>query len=103
MTKLFQGKNGGAPFPRTEGEWVEKRMSQGHSYEAASEFATKKLRDDVFGEGHKVDAKGNPVENGKGSAAQPTAQHQQALEISREAEARRRMTMGWHRHSPWIR
>lgn len=96
MTKLFQGKNGGAPFPRTEGEWIEKRMSQGNSVEDASAFATKKIRDDVFGEGHKVDAKGNPVEVGKGSASQPTAQHQQALAISQEAEAKRRMTMGWH-------
>lgn len=95
-TKLFQGKNGGAPFPRTEGEWIEKRMSQGHSFEDASAFATKKIRDDVFGEGHKVDAKGEPIENGKGSASQPTAQHQQALMISQEAEARRRMMMGWH-------
>lgn len=96
MTKLFQGKNGGAPFPRTEGEWIEKRMSQGNSFEDASAFATKKVRDDVFGDGHKVDVKGNPVEVGKGSASQPTAQHQQALMISQEAEAKRRMTMGWH-------
>lgn len=96
MTKLFQGKNGGAPFPRTESEWIEKKMTQGHSFEDARDFAVKKVREDVFGEGHKVDAKGNPVENGKGSASQPTAQHQQALMIAQEAEARRRMTMGWH-------
>lgn len=94
--KLFQGKNGGAPFPRTEGEWVEKKMSQGLGFEDASQFAAKKVSDDVFGEGHRVDASGSPIENGKGSAAQPTAQHQQALAISAEAEAKRRMTMGWH-------
>jgi hypothetical protein len=96
MTTKFQGKNGGAPFPRTEQEWIEKKMSQGHSFDDASQFATKKMRDDVFGEGHRVDAKGNPIETGKGSIAQPTAQHQQALAISQEAEAKRRMTMGWH-------
>lgn len=96
MATLFQGKNGGAPFPRTEQEWVEKKMGQGFSYEAASEFGTRKIRDDVFGEGHKVDTKGNPIEAGKGSAAQPTSQHHQALAISQEAEAKRRMTMGWH-------
>lgn len=96
MTKLFQGKNGGAPFPRTESEWVETKMAQGHSFESAQDYATKKISDDVFGVGHKVDATGAPIENGKGSASQPTAQHQQALMISQEAEAKRRMTMGWH-------
>lgn len=96
MTKLFQGKNGGAPFPRTESEWVEKKMSQGNSYEDASQFATKKIRDDVFGEGHSLDASGAPIERGKGSALQPTAQHHEAKLIADEAKAKRAMTMGWH-------
>lgn len=95
-TKLFQGKNGGAPFPRTETEWIEKKMSQGEPFESAQQFAQRKISEDVFGHDHQVNAKGEPIERGKGSASQPTAQHQQALEISREAEAKRRMTMGWH-------
>jgi hypothetical protein len=96
VTKIFQGKNGGVPFPRTEGEWIENQMSKGHSFEDASRFAAKKMRDDVFGDGHKTDPKGNPIEVGKGSALQPTAQHHQALMISEEAKAKRAMTMGWH-------
>src|SRR5882724_4620676 len=91
---LFQGKNGGAPFPRTEGEWIEKKMSQGVDYETAQKDATHKMRSDVFGHDYQIDRSGNPIERGKGSAAQPTAQHQQALQISMEAEARRQMTMG---------
>ena len=46
MTKLFQGKNGGVPFPRTEGEWIEKKMVQGFSYEDAQKEATHRLRQD---------------------------------------------------------
>lgn len=96
MTKLFQGKNGGAPFPRTESEWVEKRMSQGHPFEDAQAFAQRKVTEDVFGHDYQVDAKGAPIERGKGSALQPTAQHHEALQIAEEAKARRAMTMGWH-------
>jgi hypothetical protein len=95
MTKLFQGKNGGVPFPRTEGEWIEKKMAQGVPFEDASQFATKKVRDDVFGEGHKVDAKGNPVENGRGSAQQQTNQHKAALERSAAARAAMRSKVGY--------
>lgn len=84
----FQGKNGGAPYPRTEAEWMEKGYSP--------EQAAHKMRQDVFGHDYQTDAKGNPIERGKGSIHQPTAQHQQALAISQEAEARRAMTMGWH-------
>jgi hypothetical protein len=96
MTKLFQGKNGGAPFPRTESEWVEKKMSQGESFEGAQQFAKRKITEDVFGHDFQTDKSGTPIERGKGSAAQPTAQHQQALMIAQEAEAKRAMTMGWH-------
>jgi hypothetical protein len=95
MTKLFQGKNGGAPFPRTESEWIEKKMSQGVSFEDAQKDAQHKLRQDVFGHDYKVDAKGNPIENGKGSAAQSTAQHQQALERSAGARAAMRSKVGY--------
>lgn len=96
MTKLFQGKNGGAPFPRTESEWIEKKMSQGVDYESASVVATQKVREDVFGHDFKLDGKGQPIERGKGSASQPTAQHLQAKAIGDEAVAKRAMTMGWH-------
>jgi hypothetical protein len=34
----------------------------------------------VFGEGFKRDAKGNPIERGKGSKAQQTSQHLAALQ-----------------------
>lgn len=84
----FEGVKGGVPFPRSEKEWIDKGRSP--------EEARQKMRDDVFGVGHKVDATGTPVENGKGSAAQPTAQHQQALAIAQDAERARQMRMGWH-------
>jgi hypothetical protein len=92
---LFQGKNGGVPFPRTENEWIEKKMSQGISFEDAQKEAQHKLRQDVFGHDFKVDAKGNPIENGKGSALQSTAQHQQALERSAGARAAMRSKVGF--------
>jgi hypothetical protein len=40
----------------------------------------------VFGVGYKKDAKGNPIETGKGSKAQQTSQHLAALQ---KAEGRR--------------
>lgn len=87
-TITFRGVNGGAPFPRNAGEWIEKGVPP--------EQAEHRMRADVFGQDYQTDAKGQPVEKGKGSAAQPTFQHQQALGIAQEAEARRQMTMGWH-------
>ncbi len=84
----FKSAGGGAPFPRTAQEWMEKGRSP--------EEAEHKIAQDVFGQDYQKDAKGAPIERGKGSALQPTSQHQQALAISQEAEARRRMTMGWH-------
>jgi hypothetical protein len=76
---LFQGKNGGVPFPRNEQEWMEKGLSP--------EAAQHKLRADVFGHDYKVDGKGNPIETGIGSAMQSTAQHKAALERSAGARA----------------
>jgi hypothetical protein len=92
---LFQGKNGGVPFPRTHDEWVQTRMSKGYSYEAANEFATKKIRDDVFGADHRVDARGNPIENGIGSASNQTHQHKEALERAAGARAAMRSKVGY--------
>ena len=95
MTALFQGKTGGVPFPRNESEWIEKKMSQGYSLEDASQFAVKKVRDDVFGEGHTVNAKGEPIETGRGSALQQTNQHKAALERSAGARAAMRSKIGY--------
>jgi hypothetical protein len=84
---LFQGKNGGVPFPRNENEWLEKGLSP--------EQAAKKVADDVFGHGHQVDAKGRPIETGRGSARNPTAQSKQALEIAAAARAAARSKIGY--------
>lgn len=87
MTSLFQGKNGGVPFPRNVTEWMEKGLSP--------EQATHKMRDDVFGEGHQVDARGEPIETGIGSAHQQTHQHKQALERAAGARAAMRSKIGY--------
>jgi hypothetical protein len=79
MTTAFQSKGGGAPFPRSANEWMEKGMP--------ADQAEHRMRQEVFGHDYKVDAKGNPIETGKGSAAQVTLHHKQALE--RIANARR--------------
>jgi hypothetical protein len=76
---MFQSRTGSVPHPRTANEWMEKGYSP--------DQAEHKIRQDVFGHDYKVDAKGNPIEQGKGSAAQQTLQHKQSLE--RIAAARR--------------
>jgi hypothetical protein len=48
--------------------------------------AAEKEAESVFGVGYKKDAKGNPIEMGKGSKAQQTSQHLAALQ---KAEGRR--------------
>lgn len=90
MAVQFQGKSGEGtvPFPRNVNEWMAKGMTQ--------EAAEHKMRQDVFGHDYKTDAKGNPIETGKGSASQQTAQHLQAKAISDDAEIARRMRTGWH-------
>ena len=102
---VFKSKNGKVPFPRTETEVIGNAVADAEqsgvflnqeSYEKIAKQASHKIHQDVFGHDYKTDAKGNPIETGKGSASQPTAQHQQALMISQEAEAKRAMTMGWH-------
>jgi hypothetical protein len=94
-TKLFKNKNGGLPFPRTEQEWIEKKMSQGMPFEDASQFATKKVRDDVFGVDHKVDASGKPIENGIGSERNQTTQHRGALQIAAAARSAMQSRVGF--------
>lgn len=84
----FQSKNGTVPFPRSAGEWEAKGLSPAD--------AEHKMRQDVFGPDYTTDKSGAPVEKGKGSAAQPTAQHLMAKSISDEADMNRRMKMGWH-------
>lgn len=91
----FESKKGGVPFPRTAAEWTEKANPATGTYYTPAE-AEHKVAKDVFGHDHTVDASGAPVERGKGSAAQPTAQHQEALMISQEAKIARRMRLGWH-------
>jgi hypothetical protein len=95
-TQLFQGKNGGLPFPRTEDEWIEKKMSQGMSFEGAQKEAEHRVAQDVFGHDFKRDAKGNPIETGIGSANNQSPQHKMALEKAAEARAAARSRMGWN-------
>ena len=87
MTNLFQGKSGGVPFPRNVTEWMEKGLSP--------EQATHKMRNDVFGHNYQLDAKGEPIERGIGSAHQQTTQHKQALERSAGARAAMRSKIGY--------
>ena len=84
---LFQGKNGGVPFPRNVTEWMEKGLSP--------EAAQHKLRADVFGHDYKVDGKGNPIETGIGSALNSTPQHQESLEKAAGARAAMRSKIGY--------
>jgi hypothetical protein len=96
MAKTFQGKNGGAPFPRTESEWVEKKMQQGVSFEDASKFADHKMCQDVFGHDYKIDAKGFPIETGIGSAANP-GDSDRVKRAEADAMAQAKMRLGWHK------
>jgi hypothetical protein len=95
MATFFRGKTGGVPFPRNESEWIENKMAKGYSLEDASQFAVQKVRDDVFGAGHTLDAKGEPIETGRGSALQQTNQHKAALERSAGARAAMRSRIGY--------
>ena len=88
MSRGFESAKGGVPFPRSANDWIEKGYSP--------DQAEHKMRQDVFGHDYQTDKSGNPIEKGKGSAAQPTPQHQQELARSQEAEIARKMRMGWH-------
>lgn len=95
MANLFQGKDGGLPFPRTEQEWIDKKMSQGFSFESAQKEAQHKIRQDVFGHDYALDARGTPIEKGIGSSQQLTVQHKQALERAAGARAAMRSKVGY--------
>lgn len=95
MAKTFNSKDGSAPFPRTADEWTCKLNLETGTFFTAPE-AEHKVAKDVFGHDYQKDQSGAPIERGKGSALQPTAQHKQALMISQDAEAARKMRMGWH-------
>lgn len=95
MAKSFNSKDGSAPFPRTSEEWQCKVNPLTGTYYTPPE-AEHVVAKDVFGHDHTTDTSGRPIEKGKGSALQPTAQHQQALAISQDAEISRKMRMGWH-------
>jgi hypothetical protein len=84
MSNAFQSAGGGACFPRNTQEWQEKGM--------APELAEHRMKQEVFGHDYRVDAKGNPIEQGKGSAQQQTAHHKQALE---KIAAARRSAVGF--------
>jgi hypothetical protein len=71
------GKN-----PSSLGAVFEHAINNGKTPAQAAELEA----ESVFGVGYKKDAKGNPIETGKGSKAQQTAQHQAALQ---KAEGRR--------------
>lgn len=88
MEKAFQSTRGGAPFPRSAAEWMEKGMEPAQ--------AEHRMRQEVFGADHRTDAKGTPIEQGKGSALQPTAQHLQAKQIAEDAARSHGMRLGYH-------
>ncbi len=70
--------------PRTVNDFMAMGMS--------SEQAQHKVRQDVFGHDYKTDAKGNPIEQGLGSALNPTSQHKAAL----AREQRPSASVGYH-------
>lgn len=91
----FEAQKGGVPFPRSEGEWMQKvNPDTGAPFTHAE--ASHKVAKDVFGHDYQAGKDGKPIERGKGSALQPTAQHTNALMISQEAEISRKMRLGWH-------
>lgn len=99
MVVKFEGKagKGSVPFPRTETEWVETKMAQGHSFEEAQRIADHKLCQDVFGHDYRIDAKGFPIETGRGSAAQPVTESLKAQQREKYAAEQARMRLGWHK------
>lgn len=62
------------PNPMT----VEELMAEGKTLEQAKHIMAEK----VFGVNYSKDKDGNPVENGKGSALQPTQQHLDAIKVN---------------------
>lgn len=64
------------PNPRTEAEMIGAGLTP--------EAARHKMNELVFGVGYEKDEDGNPVEQGKGSAKQPTSQHVEALRLSQD-------------------
>lgn len=62
---------------------VAELMGEGKSLEQAQHI----MRERVFGVNYSKDKEGQPVENGLGSALQPTKQHLDALKIALEREA----------------
>jgi hypothetical protein len=65
-------------------DWMDKphplHPERGYTHEEAAELVNK----EVFGHDYQKDASGNPIEQGKGSARQPTQQHFEAM--AKEAE-----------------
>ena len=91
----FTSKEGSAPFPRSADDWKLK-VNPVTGVNFTQKEAEHKVAQDVFGHDYTTDRSGNPIEKGKGSAHQQTAQHQQALMIAQDAEISRKLRMGWH-------
>ncbi|MCG2639662.1 MULTISPECIES: hypothetical protein [Bradyrhizobium] len=89
MTQRVQNKTGGPTFPRTAAEWQEK----GHSPAQADH----KMCQDVFGHDYRIDAKGYPIETGRGSAANPVTESLIAQEREKDAAEQAKMRLGWHK------
>jgi hypothetical protein len=88
MTLSFQQKDTGkVPFPRTTDEWVAGGMSP--------EQAEHRVAQDVFGHDYTKDARGRPLERGKGSASNQTEHHRMALARAEEARGALRSKAGW--------
>lgn len=89
-----KGNEGSVPFPRNADEWQYKRNPATGNYFTPQE-AEHKVAQDVFGHDYKIDQAGNPIERGKGSATQVTAQHQQELARAEQTRSAARARLGW--------
>jgi hypothetical protein len=89
MAVQFQKKDGRIPFPRTAEEWTAAGLSPAQ--------ADHKMCQDVFGHDYKIDAKGYPIERGKGSALQPSSESLKAIEREKSAAEQAKMRLGWHK------
>jgi hypothetical protein len=89
MTIGFKSKSGSVPFPRTTDEWIDAGKSPAQ--------ADHRMCQEVFGANYRIDAKGYPIETGRGSAANPVSESLRAIEHEKTAAEQAKMRLGWHK------
>ena len=89
MADQFKKKDGGVPFPRNTQEWIDKGLTPAQ--------ADHKLCQDVYGSNYRIDAKGYPIETGRGSAANPVSESVKVIELEKSAAEQAKMRLGWHK------